>query len=56
MERSLSFYRVLLLSLGYVRLSEIVGERGERVAYVSVGRWEGSVSLRQAIRRARRPV
>lgn len=31
LERSLAFYRDLLQPLGYVRLSEIAGERGELV-------------------------
>jgi catechol 2,3-dioxygenase-like lactoylglutathione lyase family enzyme len=34
LERSLAFYRALLAPLGYVRASEIVGERGERVVYL----------------------
>jgi glyoxylase I family protein len=33
-ERSLAFYRSLLLPLGYVGSSEIEGERGERVVYL----------------------
>ncbi len=47
LERSLAFYTELLEPLGYVRTSEIVGERGERVVYIS-GEWDmGSVSLRE---------
>jgi catechol 2,3-dioxygenase-like lactoylglutathione lyase family enzyme len=48
MERSLAFYRGLLQPLGYVRLSEIVGERGERVVYLGQVGGMGSVSLREA--------
>ncbi len=47
LERSLDFYRRLLEPLGYVRVSEIVGERGERVVYLG-GPGAVSVSLRQA--------
>ena len=36
LERSLDLYRGLLGPLGYVRTSEIVGERGERVVYISM--------------------
>jgi catechol 2,3-dioxygenase-like lactoylglutathione lyase family enzyme len=31
LDRSLAFYRALLEPLGYLRVSEIVGERRERV-------------------------
>ncbi len=48
LERSLDFYRGLLGPLGYVRTSEIVGERGERVVYVGRIGGMGSVSLRAA--------
>ena len=48
LERSLSFYRGLLEPLGYVRTSEIEGERGERVVYVGREGGMGSVSLREA--------
>ena len=34
LEQSLDFYRGLLGPLGYVRESEIEGERGERVVYL----------------------
>src|SRR4051812_34931610 len=34
LDRSLAFYRDLLGPLGYVRESDIVGERGERVVYL----------------------
>jgi glyoxylase I family protein len=48
LERSLAFYRGLLEPLGYSRLSEIEGERGERVVYVGRVGGMGSVSLREA--------
>jgi glyoxylase I family protein len=48
LERSLEFYRGLLAPLGYVRLSEIEGERGERVLYLGRIGGMGSVSLREA--------
>jgi len=48
LERSLDFYRGLLEPLGYVRVSEIVGERGERVLYLGRIGGMGSVSLREA--------
>ena len=48
LERSLDFYRGLLGPLGYVRTSEIVGERGERVVYLGRIGGMGSVSLRAA--------
>src|SRR5579884_3633456 len=47
LERSLTIYRELLEPLGYVRASEIVGERGERVVYLG-GPQVVSVSLREA--------
>ena len=34
LERSLRFYRELLAPLGWTRVSEIAGERGERVLYI----------------------
>jgi len=46
--RSLAFYKALLEPLGYVRQSEIAGERGERVVYLGRAHENGSVSLRQA--------
>jgi glyoxylase I family protein len=46
--RSLEFYRGLLLPLGYVRVSEIEGERGEHVVYLGRISGMGSVSLREA--------
>jgi glyoxylase I family protein len=48
LERSLDFYRGLLEPLGYVRLSEIAGERGEHVVYLGRIGGMGSVSLREA--------
>ena len=48
LERSLAFYTGLLRPLGYVRLSEIEGERGERVVYIGRVGGFGSVSLRVA--------
>jgi glyoxylase I family protein len=48
LERSLDFYRRLLEPLGYVRTSEIEGERGERVVYIGRQGGMGSVSLREA--------
>lgn len=48
LERSLAFYRGLLEPLGYVRVSEIAGERGERVLYLGRIGGMGSVSLRAA--------
>lgn len=48
LERSLAFYRGLLEPLGYVRVSEIAGERGEQVLYLGRIGGMGSVSLREA--------
>jgi catechol 2,3-dioxygenase-like lactoylglutathione lyase family enzyme len=48
LERSLGFYGELLEPLGYIRVSEIAGERGERVVYLGRVGGAGSVSLRQA--------
>lgn len=47
LERSLAFYAELLRPLGYVRQSEIAGERGERVVYLDRAEGRNSVSLRQ---------
>ena len=47
LEASLAFYRELLEPLGYTRLSEIKGERGEPVFYVGREGGMGSVSLRR---------
>jgi catechol 2,3-dioxygenase-like lactoylglutathione lyase family enzyme len=47
LETSLPFYRGLLEPLGYVRTSEIEGERGERVVYIGRTGGMGSVSLRE---------
>ena len=48
LQRSLDFYTGLLRPLGYVRTSEIEGERGERVVYIGRvgGHGYGSISLR----------
>lgn len=48
LERSLTFYRGLLLPLGYIRESPIEGERGERVVYLGRIGGMGSISLREA--------
>jgi len=48
LERSLDFYRGLLGPLGFVRVSEIEGERGERVVYLGRPGETGEVSLREA--------
>lgn len=48
LERSLAFYKGLLLPLGYVRESPIEGERGERVVYLGRVGGMGSISLREA--------
>jgi catechol 2,3-dioxygenase-like lactoylglutathione lyase family enzyme len=48
LDRSLAFYRELLEPLGYVRASEIVGERGERVVYLGGAAGIVPVSLREA--------
>jgi glyoxylase I family protein len=53
LERSLAFYRALLEPLGYTRLSEIEGERGEPVFYVGREGGMGSVSLRERQSHAR---
>jgi glyoxylase I family protein len=45
-ERSLPFYRELLGPLGWHRLSEVEGERGETIWYI--GGAETSIGLRQA--------
>jgi catechol 2,3-dioxygenase-like lactoylglutathione lyase family enzyme len=47
LDRSLELYRALLEPLGYVRATEIVGERGERVVYLG-GPGVVAVSLRQS--------
>ncbi len=48
LERSLAFYKGLLLPLGYSRAVEIDGERGERVVYLGRVGGMGSLSLRAA--------
>jgi glyoxylase I family protein len=47
LDRSLQLYRELLEPLGYTRAGEIVGERGERVVYLS-GSGIVPFSLREA--------
>ena len=47
LDRSLAFYRGLLAPLGYPKTSEIVGERGERVVYVTRD-GPGAIGLREA--------
>ncbi len=47
LDRSLPLYRELLRPLGYTRSGEIVGERGERVVYLS-GSGIVPFSLREA--------
>jgi catechol 2,3-dioxygenase-like lactoylglutathione lyase family enzyme len=47
LQRSLAFYAGLLRPLGYVRQSEIAGERGERVVYLDRAAGRNSLSLRQ---------
>ena len=49
-ERSLPFYRELLAPLGYHRISEIEGERGETIWYLSGAGC--SLGLREEIGRA----
>jgi catechol 2,3-dioxygenase-like lactoylglutathione lyase family enzyme len=46
LERSVAFYRELLDPLGYARIGDIVGERGEPVVYVSGG--GSSIGVREA--------
>jgi glyoxylase I family protein len=49
LDASLQFYRDLLRPLGWTRESEIEGEHGEKVIYLSVpGAKHPAVSLRQA--------
>ena len=47
LERSLRFYSELLRPLGYVRDTEIEGERGERVVYLGREGGFGSLSVRE---------
>ena len=46
-EHSLPFYRELLESLGYTRVGEVVGERGETIWYL--GGTGASIGLREAL-------
>jgi hypothetical protein len=50
LDRSLPLYRELLEPLGYTRTGEIVGERGERVVYLS-----GNDIVSFSLRESRRP-
>ena len=52
LERSLAFYRGLLVPLGYERASEVVGERGERVVYL-IGEGMPALGLREALSEGR---
>jgi glyoxylase I family protein len=47
LDRSLPFYERLLRFLGYVGVGDIVGERGERVVYLSRHQTDGSIGLRE---------
>ena len=47
LERSLPFYRELLEPLGYTRVGEVVGERGETIWYLG-GSGGAAVGLREA--------
>jgi catechol 2,3-dioxygenase-like lactoylglutathione lyase family enzyme len=49
LERSLPFYEGLLRFIGYVEVGDIVGERGERVVYLSRHQTDGSVGLRERL-------
>jgi catechol 2,3-dioxygenase-like lactoylglutathione lyase family enzyme len=48
LDRSLAFYRGLLGPLGWTRLAEIEGERGERVFYIGLEGSRGAIGLRAA--------
>jgi catechol 2,3-dioxygenase-like lactoylglutathione lyase family enzyme len=50
--RSLPFYRELLAPLGFHRVSEVEGERGETIHYLAGPSW--SVGLREPLRRPAR--
>ena len=47
LSRSLPVYEGLLRFLGYVDVGDIVGERGERVVYLSRHQTDGTVGLRE---------
>jgi len=47
LSRSLPIYEGLLRFLGYVEVSDIVGEQGERVVYLSRHQTDGSIGLRE---------
>ena len=46
--RALDFYGTVLAPLGFDRRSEIVGEQGERVVYISRTGERGAISLRES--------
>jgi catechol 2,3-dioxygenase-like lactoylglutathione lyase family enzyme len=48
LERSLPFYEGALRFLGYVETGDIVGERGERVVYLSRHQTDGAIGLRES--------
>jgi catechol 2,3-dioxygenase-like lactoylglutathione lyase family enzyme len=48
LERGLEFYGAVLAPLGFDRRSEIVGEQGERVVYMSRTGERGAISLRES--------
>lgn len=48
LERGLAFYGAVLEPLGFDRRSEIVGEQGERVVYLSRTGSRGALSLRES--------
>jgi glyoxylase I family protein len=48
LERSLPFYRELLEPLGYTRVGEVVGERGETIHYLA-GTGVVAVGIREAM-------
>jgi catechol 2,3-dioxygenase-like lactoylglutathione lyase family enzyme len=48
LERSLPFYRDLLEPLGYVRMGEVVGERGETIHYLT-GSGVVALGIREAM-------
>jgi glyoxylase I family protein len=47
LERSLPFYRGLIAQLGDLQESEIEGERGETIHYLSTGDSRGSLGIRE---------
>lgn len=53
-ERSLPFYRELLAPLGYTRVGQVEGERGETIWYLSGP--GSSIGLREALTPSQEPV